>query len=441
MELSSSLGSASLYTVREAYLPALDISARVSQPSSPRSSALPSPPGSPDSISSFPSLSSSFFFSSAAASPPYAHAHIEQDRELTQGLIIPSLALPAALRQPTPYGKTLGDVCLLALDSADPAASPLADILLEGNEDVVDVGPSEVTNHGLVIRASTDWIEHNDAHGLEKFEPTRNVEILDVSRLASTGETDNAIASILSIIHEPFQDVLQVIDPTCPPSTLLSNLVSSPASPLYTALVVFSPSLSHRDRAIIDGLGAHIPVILLPAGPRSLHLPVSAFRPSSTHALRAGIFHSPETLNLLRGEAADRFLRWREIERAVRSVRESRTDARPQDGVAWDKATWETEWDVTLSRDVARRLREGTITAGSSGGYYVPAKSSTHCTPPAVVLDPFHIPSLVMFSLSLFAPLKDSISQLSLSGRRLGIVLVGTLCAGVGVGLALRAGC
>ena len=188
MELASSLGSASVYTVREAYLPALDLSARVSQPSSPRSSALPSPPGSPDSISSFPSLSSSFFFSSAAASPPYAHAHIEQDRELTQGLIIPSLTLPAPLRQPTPYGKTLGDIRILALGSADPAASPIAGILLEENEDVVDVGPSEVTNDGLVIRASTDWIEHNDAHGLEKFEPSRNVEILDVSKLALTGE-------------------------------------------------------------------------------------------------------------------------------------------------------------------------------------------------------------------------------------------------------------
>jgi len=164
-------------------------------------------------------------------------------------------------------------------------------------------------------------------------------------------------------------------------------------------------------------------------------LPVSAFRPSSTSALRAGIFHSPETLNLLRGEAAERFLRWREIERAVRTVHESRSDARSQNNVAWDKAAWETEWDATLSRDVARRLREDTITASS---YHVPAKS-TLCTP--VVLDPFHIPSLVMFSLSLFAPVKDSISQLSLSGRRLGVVLVGTLCAGVGVGLALRAVC
>jgi hypothetical protein len=45
-----------------------------------------------------------------------------------------------------------------------------------------------------------------------------------------------------------------------------------------------------------------------------------------------------------------------------------------------------------------------------------------------------------MCSLSLFTPLKDGIAQMSLSGRRLSIVLVGTLCAGVGIGLALRAG-
>ena len=213
--------------------------------------------------------------------------------------------------------------------------------------------------------------------------------------------------------------------------------------PMYAFLASTSPTatyliflaLSHRDRAIIDGLGAHIPVILLPAAPRTPRLPVSAFRPSSTHALRAGIFHSPETLNLLRGEAAERFLRWREIERAARSVYESRKDARSQNSVAWDKAAWETEWDATLSRDVARRLRESTITAGSS---HAPAKS-THCTP--VALDPFHIPSLLIFSLSLIAPLKDSISQLILSGRRLGVVLAGTLCAGVGIGLALRAWC
>lgn len=102
--------------------------------------------------------------------------------------------------------------------------------------------------------------------------------------------------------------------------------------------------------------------------------------------------------------------------------------------MAWDKAAWETEWDATLSRDVARRLRENTATSAPS----LTHAKNAHCTPAA--LDPFHLPSLVMCSLSLFTPLKDGIAQMSLSGRRLSIVLVGTLCAGVGIGLALRAG-
>jgi hypothetical protein len=175
-----------------------------------------------------------------------------------------------------------------------------------------------------------------------------------------------------------------------------------------------------------------LPLIRLPRA----RLPVSAFHPSSTQALRVGIFRSPETLNLLRTEAADRFLRWREIERAAGTIHESRKDTRSQQGMAaWDKVAWETEWDATLSRDVARRLRENTAT--SSPGQVHP--KSAICAP--AVLDPFYIPSLVMFSLSLVAPLKDSIAQMSLSGKRLGIVIAGTLCAGVGIGLALRAGC
>jgi hypothetical protein len=46
----------------------------------------------------------------------------------------------------------------------------------------------------------------------------------------------------------------------------------------------------------------------------------------------------------------------------------------------------------------------------------------------------------MVVSLSLFTPLKDGIARMSLSGKRLGFVLVTTLCAGVGIGLALRAG-
>jgi hypothetical protein len=363
---------------------------------------------------------------------------MEQDREPAQGLIIPSLTLPAALRQPTPYGKTVGDVRILVFGSADPGASSIAGMLLEDNEDVVDVMPSEVTHNGHVVRASTDWAEHRDAHGLEKFEPTHNVEIIDISKHASADETDNAIAHILAIIQEPFRDLLDVIDPACPPSALLSNLISSStSSPLYTALVVSPSAVSSRYRAIIDGLGAHIPVILLPStGLPRARLPISAFRPSSVHALRTGIFRCPETLSLLRSEAADRFLRWREIERAASTVHESRSNARTQQGVAWDKAAWETEWDATLSRDVARRLRENTTTSPPPSSQ-ANAKNAP-CTPP--ILDPFHIPSLVMCSLALLTPLKDGIAQMNLSGKRLGIVLAGTLCAGVGIGLALRAG-
>jgi hypothetical protein len=113
---------------------------------------------------------------------------MEQDRESAQGLIIPSLTLPAALRQPTPYGKTVGDVRILVFGSADSSRPSIRDVLLEDNEDVVDVGPSEVTQNGHVLRASTDWAEHRDGHGLEKFDPTHNVEILDVSSLVSAGE-------------------------------------------------------------------------------------------------------------------------------------------------------------------------------------------------------------------------------------------------------------
>ena len=44
-----------------------------------------------------------------------------------------------------------------------------------------------------------------------------------------------------------------------------------------------------------------------------------------------------------------------------------------------------------------------------------------------------------MCSLALLTALKDGIAQMNLSGKRLGIVLAGTLYAGVEIGLALRA--
>ena len=87
-----------------------------SLPSSPHSSALPSPPDSPNSVSSLPSLNSSFFLSSADVSPP--HPATDAARDSTAGLVIPSLTLPPALSQPTAYGKTLADLRLIVLGGA-----------------------------------------------------------------------------------------------------------------------------------------------------------------------------------------------------------------------------------------------------------------------------------------------------------------------------------
>lgn len=183
MDCSISASASTIRTVHQNISEFAVPSASASEPSSPRSGALPSPPDSPSSdsvsVSSFPSASSSFFFSSAAASPPHSHSRSDHAPD-THGLIIPSLTLGTALARPTHYGKTLGDIRLILLNS-DGDDSFSHTHILEDNEDIVDVGPWEEVEHGRLLRASTDWIEHNDPHGLEKFEPTRNVEILELS--------------------------------------------------------------------------------------------------------------------------------------------------------------------------------------------------------------------------------------------------------------------
>jgi hypothetical protein len=180
--MESSISNSSS-TIRSLPLIPESVQITASQSSSPRSSALPSPPDSPSSgsVSSLPSVSSSFFFSSAAASPP-PHSHPPSDhlRDSTQGLIIPCLTLPSALRKPTPYGQTLGELKVLVLGSQGTGKSFVSGLFVDDNEDIVDVGAWEATEHGAVLRLSTDWIEYRDGHGLEKFEPARNVEIIEL---------------------------------------------------------------------------------------------------------------------------------------------------------------------------------------------------------------------------------------------------------------------
>ncbi|KAI9567766.1 hypothetical protein HD554DRAFT_2106744 [Boletus coccyginus] len=407
-----------------------------SQPSSPRSGALPSPPDSPsESISSLPSVGSSFFFSSAAASPPHSHPQSDHARDSTQGLIIPSLTLPEALARPTQYGKTLGDIRLLVIGDAAENHTLVSSLLLDDNEDVVDTGDWEATSDGFVLRASTDWIEHKDAHGLEKFEPSRNIEL--IARHNIQGDP----SSILPAIHSPFHSLLEIIDQRCQPSVALANLIASPWTPLYTALIILTDSgPSSTENGLIDTFTPHIPVIVLRHGPDQTRFPsrphMSSFRPSSPSALRDGLFRSPETLLSLRYEAAERFLRWREVERAVENIAAiHRETARcvAERSQGWDKARWEAEWEIRLSQDVATRTRENTVTTRPEG-----------ISPPVPCVDPLHLSSLLSLSLSLFEPVRDcfhksmSTAWAKLSDGEARVALLGSFCIGVGIGLMIR---
>ncbi|KAH7928871.1 hypothetical protein BV22DRAFT_1110246 [Leucogyrophana mollusca] len=390
------------------------------QPTSCSSSAPSSPSGS---ISSLPSVSSSYFFSSSSApSPP----HPPLDSAHTQRLIIPSLALPEPLRAPSLYGKTIGDIRLLLI--AGPGAD-VSSVLFQDNQDVVDITPWEETDHGNVLRASTDWIEHTDPHGLHKFEPARNVEI---TKLPATTTSHD----LSSLVHSPFSALSELIDPHCPPSAALANLIASPWTPLYTALIIFSNSddaSSPEYNGLLDALAPHIPIIILPhsSSPPRPRPHMSSFLPATPAALRAGLFRSPETLSTLRYEAAERFLRWREVERAVEGIREhdlkeirapsffipSKNDNKSdEENKKWDKAKWEAEWESRLSQDVARS-RKNTITNRSRSR----ARSPTHTGP---CFDPLHVSSLLVLSMSLLEPLRKFL--LEPAGERLGNVL--SLC-------------
>lgn len=165
-------------------------------------------------------------------------------------------------------------------------------------------------------------------------------------------------------------------------------------------------------------------------------------------ALRTGLFHSPETVGLLRGEAVDRFLRWREVERAVRELkcagkrkRDSEQEIRTE---GWSKAKWEMEWMENHSLHVARRMRESTIT--QEAATMDQSRSNESFSPSSsITFDPLHFPSLFFFSLTLFDPLKSKMKQCvtgfwgdwnwRLSAMQMAIIGGVGFCVGLGVGL------
>ncbi|KAI0357711.1 hypothetical protein OH77DRAFT_1421803 [Trametes cingulata] len=467
-------------------------------PSSPHS-AFQSEPGSPsgDSISSFPSVSSSFLFSSGPASPPHLHPHTEPESELgdsTSGLVIPSLMLPSPSRRPTPYGQTLGELRLLLLGPRGADMSALASQLVDDNEDVVEVGLWEeegrenthARGKKATLRASTSWIEHRDAHGLERIEPARNVELVELPSYDPYSEVDSVVERVLTVIQSPFQQVMDILSREQPPSGTVAHLLSSSSSPLHTALILLaSPSPTSAEKALIDALSPHIPIVLLFAQSTAPHRRedlsdvsyrissphLSSFRPGSIDALRIGLFRTPSTVAALRAEAAARFLRWREVERAVERVQSgaplvtaphlktsmpshSHSDVPSEERRGWwDKQAWEAQWEGELSQEVAlhlrRRRRAGTarrITPLSAlppaSAPRVPERQTSYFRgvgaspeasksvldtpmpreadqgslisppcPPSAAFDPLHLPSLVVFSFSLLGALRTRLGR------------------------------
>lgn len=197
---------------------------------------------------------------------------------------------------------------------------------------------------------------------------------------------------------------------------------------------------STAENELIDMLAPHIPVVVFRHGLDQTRFPprphMSSFRPSSPSALRNGLFRSPETLSSLRYEAAERFLRWREVERAVENIAESHRETaqyiaeKPQ---GWNKAEWEAEWETRLSQDVATRTRENTVTARPDA-----------ISPPSPCVDPLHLSGLLTLSFSLLEPVRDcfhksmSMAWAKLSDGEVRIALLGSFCIGIGIGLMIR---
>lgn len=276
---------------------------------------------------------------------------------------------------------------------------------------------------------------------------------------------------VKDLIHAPFHSISDVIIPSAQPLTVAASLMSSPTTPLYTALIMVIPSgmfvcyliviyveayyvrrllaVTSFDESLIHQLSTHIPIILF-SKPSSRHHPrhlqnLTAFRPTSTAALRSGLFRSPEVLGSLRSEAADRFLRWREIEHTaaqlqmIRRRRRKSSFALTEGTTTWSKSEWEAEWEARMSEDVEKRMQEDIEPSDEEDNADRPQGGA-----PGLPFDPLHFPSLLLFSMSLLAPLRDALRQSaidllkSLNNWNVRLAVIGGFCVGVGAGIIYR---
>jgi hypothetical protein len=105
----------------------------------------------------------------------------------------------------------------------------------------------------------------------------------------------------------------------------------------------------------------------------------------------------------------------------------------------WSKAKWESEWEASLSQDVARRMRQGTLTEKNVNRSMHEASSPRSASCVSNPFDPLHLPSLFMFSVSLLGPLQSRVwgTIIAFAGE-VKLALVGGFCVGLGIGLFLR---
>lgn len=252
------------------------------------------------------------------------------------------------------------------------------------------------------------------------------------------------LQKIKLLIHSPFHSLHNILLPQTH-SPLASQLLSSSYSPLYTALILaLPPSPSHVEEEIIAALSSQVPLILLHR-PSSRHQystihKLSSFKPSTLMALRNGLFRSPDTISSLRSEAAERFLEWREVEETVSAIQKQRSKRRAllSEDPPWTKAEWESDLESLLSQQVAMRLREEML------GELVPIPDKEDdLKVPNVSLDPLHLRSLLMFSLSLLGPLQRHIGKAVFNALNaiwssdVQLAVIGGFCLGVGTGICI----
>ncbi|KAJ7858548.1 hypothetical protein B0H13DRAFT_2571416 [Mycena leptocephala] len=173
----------------------------------------PSPPDSPSlsasgsSVSSFPSVSSSFFFSSAAASPPHVPPlPLEGEGQL----IIPELVLPAAHVVPrTPNLK-------VELKEEEGKGKAVTRLLI--------LGPRTAAAAALCVDNPSGWVVEEDGLSVLRAEAAwRGDDVHDKSKssgtleLVSLGEGLHQL-SLPATTHRiltPFRDIRALLAPPC----------------------------------------------------------------------------------------------------------------------------------------------------------------------------------------------------------------------------------